>query len=330
MSGMSGRHEQTPQEKASAPVPGRHSATSEPSSSSPSGSPTQNETRRPSTPVTPERQAPTVRPAQPSVEGRPAWTRLGRMGKPRLTRAQLLGTVLTLALGFAIVTQVQQTQDSGLESMRQEDLVQVLDDVSQRSSRLEDQVRELQAQRDALKSGAGDSQAALSQAKQRLDTLQMLAGTAQAQGPGIRLTINDPDGKVTSALLLDTVEELRDAGAEAIQVGPSRVVAQTWFGTQDGHLVAEGVPLTRPYVVLAIGAKDTMASAMNIPGGIVETLRSQGASATVDQVDTVHVDALQTPRTPRYAQPVPQRTSPSSTSSSTNTTPSPTSVGVTG
>lgn len=316
---MSGRHEQTPQEKAVGPVPGRHSA--------PAGTaPAQVETAKPSQSSQPsatvqqETPASTVRAAQPSVEGRPAWTRLGRMGKPRLTRAQLLGTVLTLALGFAIVTQVQQTQDSGLESMRQEDLVQVLDDVSQRSSRLEDQVRELQAQRDALKSGAGDSQAALSQARQRLATLQVLAGTAPAQGPGIRLTINDPAGKVTSALLLDAVEELRDAGAEAIQVGPARVVAQTWFGSQDGHLVADGVPLTRPYVVLAIGDKDTMASAMNIPGGIVETLRSQGASATVDQVDTVHVDALQTPRTPRYAQPAPATTNPGSTSSGTSTT----------
>ena len=43
------------------------------------------------------------------------------------------------------------------------------------------------------------------------------------------LTINDPDNKVTAALLLDALQELRDAGAEAVQIGDVRVVADTWF-----------------------------------------------------------------------------------------------------
>lgn len=66
----------------------------------------------------------------------------------------------------------------------------------------------------------------------------------------------------------------------------------------------------RPFVILAIGDKATLASAMTIPGGIVETVRRQGATAAVEQLDTVRVDALQTPRTPRYARPVPDVATP--------------------
>ena len=259
----------------------------------------------PDRPDAPTPDAPTPGAGQPS-----AWRRLGRTSAPRRTKAQLLAAVLALALGFAIATQVQQTQVGGLETMRQDDLFRVLGDVNQRSSRLDQQVRELQSQRDQLANGAGTSQAAIQQAQRRLDALRLLAGTAPAQGPGIRLTITDPELKVTAPMLLDVLEELRDAGAEVVQYGPNRVTASSFFAAAGTDVQIDGQPLPRPFVILAIGDKQTLASAMSIPGGIVETVRRQGASAAVDQLDTVRVDALQTPRTPRYAQPVPDAATP--------------------
>ena len=47
------------------------------------------------------------------------------------------------------------------------------------------------------------------------------------------MTITDPEGEIERGALLDTVQELRDAGAEVIQVGPVRVVAQTCFTDGD-------------------------------------------------------------------------------------------------
>ena len=261
----------------------------------------------PTPPTSPPPSAPTP------ARGSSSWRRLARAGAPRSTKAQALGAALALALGFAIATQIQQTQDSGLESMRQDDLVRVLDDVSQRSSRLDQQVRELQSQRDALTTGANTSQAAIDQATKQLESLRVLAGTAPAQGPGIKVTISDPTQKVTAAMMLDLLQELRDAGAEVVQYGANRVVASSWFSSSGGQIQVDGQPLTRPFTVLAIGDKATMASALNIPGGIVETLRRADATAGIEQLDTVRIDALQSPRTPRYAQPVPESGTPTST-----------------
>lgn len=254
-----------------------------------------------------QQEPPSPKPA-PARDG--AWRRLARAAVPRSTKAQVLGAFLTVSLGFAIATQVQQTQEGGLDAMRQDDLVRVLDDVSQRSTRLDQQASELQAQRDQLAAGAGSSQAAIDQAKRRLDTLRLLAGTVPAHGPGIRMTIVDPSRQVTAPILLDVLQELRDAGAEVIQFGGTRIVAGSWFGATGTDLQVDGQPLTRPLVVLAVGDAQTMASAMSIPGGIVETIRRQGATATVEQIDPVTVDAVASPRTPRYAQPVPETATP--------------------
>ena len=58
----------------------------------------------------------------------------------------------------------------------------------------------------------------------------MLAGTVPATGPGIRITVEDPEGDLSLNHLLDGIEELRNAGVEAIEINDRvRVIAQTSF-----------------------------------------------------------------------------------------------------
>jgi uncharacterized protein YlxW (UPF0749 family) len=241
-------------------------------------------------------------------EGGGAWRRLARMGRPRATKANALAAVLAILLGFAIVTQVRQTQSQGLESLRQGELVSVLDDVSKRSARLDHDLAELQRTRDELANGSQGDAAALKAARDRLQALRVLTGTVAAHGPGITITIRDPKHGVTAPVLLDAVEELRDAGAEAIQIGPTRVVASTWFGMSGRDIQVDGATLSPPYTVTVIGDPHTLSAAMEIPGGVTETIHQVGAGATITQSKRVVIDALQTAPEHRYARPVPSAT----------------------
>ncbi|WP_048556124.1 DUF881 domain-containing protein [Nostocoides japonicum] len=241
------------------------------------------------------------------------WRTLLRMSRPRATKANALAGILALLLGFAIATQVHQTQSQGLESLREDELVRLLDDVQTDNSRLADEIRTLEAQRDQLANGAAGSSAARAAAEQRVDSLGILAGTVRAKGPGITMRISDPKDGVTSALLLDTVEELRDGGAEAIQIDDVRVVASTYFtDLDDGGVSASDTPLTQPYVITAIGDASTLAAAMAIPGGVTESVKRVGASISVSEEQSVTVDALHTVKQPQYARPVSPATSAAS------------------
>ena len=223
------------------------------------------------------------------------------------SRGQVLVAALLAVLGFAVVVQTRQTQEDGLSSLRQSDLVRIFDNLQQQSARLDEDARKLEETQQDLRSGTDRTAAAEQAARQRLEVLGILAGTLPATGPGIRLRIDDPDDRVTAAMLIDTVQELRDAGAEAIQIGDVRVVANTAFVDGPDSVVADGSELRPPYEFVAIGDAATMRSALGIPGGVLETLRSGGAEGTVDAADTLTVTALRQVKAPQYAQPAPAR-----------------------
>ena len=230
---------------------------------------------------------------------------------PRATRAQAVAAVLCGLLGFAAAVQIRSTQDAGLSGLRQTDLVRILDDVSEREARLQAEARELEDTRDRV--SGNDSLAALEEARDRARVLGILAGTLPARGPGIQLTITDPDREVGASVLLDTLQELRDAGAEAIEVstvgGPAvRVVASTSFvdagGPEDGSGVeVDGTVLEAPYQFSVVGESRTLAAALDIPGGVLDVLAQRGAQGVVTQEQTVVISSLRATPSPRYARP---------------------------
>lgn len=253
--------------------------------------------------MTENKPAPTGSPEAEDETVRTGWSRLWRAARPRLTRANAYITVLAALLGFAMVAQVHETHSSGLENLRQEDLVALLDGVNQQSLKLSKEADQLTTTKNQLKGSAGD-QAALKAATQRLQTLGILAGTLPATGPGIRMTIADPKGAVQPSDLLNAVEELRDAGAEAMQLNSVRVVADTYFAQSAGKgMVVDGKKIKPPYVLSAIGDPHTMSTAMAIPGGVVDSLKQLDADPTITSTQHVGVTALRAASTPRYARP---------------------------
>jgi uncharacterized protein YlxW (UPF0749 family) len=227
------------------------------------------------------------------------------------SRGQVVVALLVGVMGFAAVVQVRASEEDLLARARRADLVQILDGLTQRSERLETQVRELEQTRRDLLSGADTRQTAIDQASDRARQLGVLTGTAPATGPGIVLTVGDPSGAIPASVLLSTVQELRDAGAEAIQItggndAAVRVVASTYFLDTARGVDLQGVRLEPPYTITAIGDPPTLDTALNIPGGVVEEVTNEGGRATIRQEDELTVDVLHEPAEPQYARPAPE------------------------
>ncbi|KZM77312.1 hypothetical protein A0J59_17755 [Cellulosimicrobium sp. I38E] len=230
---------------------------------------------------------------------------LGRALRPRASRSQIVVGVLCALLGFALVVQVSQTQEDQLSSLRQSDLVRLLDDVTQRSGELEDQVSSLESTRDELQSGSGRERAALELAEQQAETLGILSGRLPAEGPGVEIEVVEGAEALDAFALFNVLEELRNAGAEAMEVNGVRLVASSYFEDSADGVVVDGQTITSPYRWNVIGDPSTLETALEIPGGAMASLRADGARTTITQQDRVEVAATVEPGAPQYATPVP-------------------------
>jgi uncharacterized protein YlxW (UPF0749 family) len=221
----------------------------------------------------------------------------------------VLAALLCLLLGVAIVTQVRRNESGdALETARPADLVVLLDSLRQREATLNTEVAELQQTLDTLQKSGSSDQAAIENAQARLAALAIMTGTVGAVGPGVTMTIDDPGHGVAPEAMLDVINELRAAGAEVIEVRDAqlgvRIGVDSWVAGAPGALEFDGKILTQPYSVLAIGDPPTLAAAMNIPGGAVDSVKRVGGTMTVQQADRVDVTALRQPKPRQYAQPV--------------------------
>ncbi|MGI8577359.1 MAG: DUF881 domain-containing protein [Nocardioidaceae bacterium] len=221
-------------------------------------------------------------------------------------RAQVLVALLLAALGFAAAVQIRLTHSNNdFAGQRREDLVVLLDSLSSATDRAQSQLSDLEQTRRQLQSSSASRTAAIAEERKHIQVLQILAGTLPAAGPGVTISITDPDGTITAAVLLNGIEELRDAGAEAIQInGSVRVVASTAVTDAGGPIVAGGVKLSPPYVVEAIGSSHTLSEAVVFPGGLADEVKSLGGTVTVHEAADVDVTALHKVTPPEYSHPV--------------------------
>src|SRR5665647_2816580 len=155
---------------------------------------------------------------QRQPEPRSAWRTLAHSFAPRGSRGQIITGLLCALLGFALVVQVQANRSEGLSSLRQDEL-----------GTLRPQVGDLGAQRTELVTGSDTERAAREAAAARAEVQGILAGELPAVGPGVELIIREPDQPIPAPVLYNVLEELRNAGAEAIQVGDQRLTASSYF-----------------------------------------------------------------------------------------------------
>ncbi|MEI2818971.1 MAG: DUF881 domain-containing protein [Marmoricola sp.] len=221
------------------------------------------------------------------------------------SRNQLMSALLVGLLGFAMVTQVTSYQARDAYSgLRASELVQVLNGLNVENRRAEQEVSKLEKDKDRLLNSTRKSQVAVDAAKEEAITLGILAGTLPAQGPGLRITVTNQANRLTLNHLLDGIQELRDAGAEAMEFNDTvRVVASTWFDSNESGIVVDGRRLSSPYIIDVIGDPETLGPALQVPGGFVFDVESDQGTVKIEQLDKVVVGSIITLKSPDFAQP---------------------------
>jgi uncharacterized protein YlxW (UPF0749 family) len=105
---------------------------------------------------------------------------------------------------------------------------------------------------------------------EELNKVRIINGLVEVSGAGVEVSLDGPVGVVD---VQDLINELRNAGAEALTVNRERLTLYSVIAsTEDGVMAVNGAQLSRPYILQAIGQPETMETALLREGGLIATL----------------------------------------------------------
>lgn len=205
----------------------------------------------------------------------------------------ILILVIFVVFGTALVTQVRAQRTDPLDTLSDQDLVQILGELDQRETALQDQRDALMQQTLDLDNQA-DAQAKAQEAAQKAAfQAQVAAGLVPVKGPGIILQIDTPESvSLPASLFITIMTELRNSGAEAIEVNGNRLTLDSWFAVADGNAIVDGEVIRPPYIWRAVGTEETLSSALEIRGGAAAQIRAYGADVDIERDEEVNITVV--------------------------------------
>ena len=132
----------------------------------------------------------------------------------------------------------------------------------------------------------------------------MLLGTAKVQGPGIEITLSDNNAAANEGLgfinpsdvlvhyqdILQVVNALNNAGAEAISVNGQRIITTSALSCEGVVIKVNGEKITSPVVIKAIGSQGLLYGSLTMAGGYLSILKDYGVLVDVKQVDNLKIE----------------------------------------
>lgn len=191
-----------------------------------------------------------------------------------------LVALVAMATGFVLTGQIKaQLLTPSNEVGRYQALVRSVQDLEATNADYRRQIAGLRAEIDALEAQAAGRSEQTQALRSEVDDLRAHAGLVAMHGPGVEVDLRNgvpgpgPGGSngylVNYQDVQDVVNLLYAQGAEAVAVNGRRITPLTSFSGSAGEVVLDqGPPLSSPLVVLAIGDRNRMQTALDNPSSL--------------------------------------------------------------
>jgi uncharacterized protein YlxW (UPF0749 family) len=203
----------------------------------------------------------------------------GRIGRTSIFAVALL-------IGMLGVGQLRsQARPTQISSLSAQELSTLIETLTRRNRELRTGLTDIREQLREYRVAGSQGQSAIDVSREDLRRITAFGGLAPVEGQGIVL---DVDGDLDAIAVNDLINELRNAGAEAIAVDDVRITARSVAVQGPLTLQIDGVKIGRHFVLRAIGSPDGLSAAIQRPGGIISQLKLV-VLATIDLFQTESV-----------------------------------------
>ncbi|MEO8250878.1 MAG: DUF881 domain-containing protein [Chloroflexota bacterium] len=217
--------------------------------------------------------------------------------------ARISFMLVAMLIGVLAVGQLNaHARPSEVSNLSAQELSTLIETLTARNRELRTGLADIREQLREYELSGPQSQSTLQVSREDLRRITAFGGLAAVDGQGIEM---DVDGSLDAIALNDLVNELRNAGAEAIAVDNVRITARSVAIQGPSSLEIDGVAVGRRLSLKAIGSPDGLLGAMQRPGGIISQLKLViRATIQVRQVDALELPATKLLLMPAVGKPI--------------------------
>lgn len=185
--------------------------------------------------------------------------------------------ILTMVM-FTQFKTVDETDITAIETMRETELRSELASWKAKYEEIEAKIDENENRINEYKTELENDANASTILENEVKEAESYLGKTNLQGEGIVVTLKDNDTRdIIHSDLLDLINELNIAGAEAISINDERIVSTSEVVLVNNTMILVNTKrVAGPYVVKAIGDKQYLQSALTIKDGYVDLIKSDG------------------------------------------------------
>lgn len=218
-------------------------------------------------------------------------------------RNQVTIAAVCFVLGLLVIVQLRaQTVGSPLAQLSSQDLTVLVANLNGRNDQLRREVATLERDLETLTTSEARGEISIDDLRAELGRVRAYAGLDPVVGSGIAVTVSGP---IDAAGLEDLLNELRNAGAEAVAIAGVRAVPGLAVVGSAGDVTLDGTPIGDPIDLVAVGAPDKLTGSLTRSGGVIAQLAATQPDVvvTVTPMDRLELPASGRDLLPDHGQP---------------------------
>jgi len=206
-------------------------------------------------------------------------------------------TIICIILGIMIAWQYKSTNYNqsliSFENKRTEELKNDLILLQKRNNELSETLKKLSEDYKLLENSMTNDSDLANYYKTKLEKAKIFAGFVDVKGKGVIVTIDNSEyARVHEDDVLDVVNELRAAGAQAISVNDERIVAMSEIRQAGKYIMINSRQMSAPFEIKAISEPGELERALMLINGVVERLKNWQLKITVDGMEEIIISAI--------------------------------------
>lgn len=233
------------------------------------------------------------------------------MNKNKITISVILGMVciILVAVMFAQFKSVEETNITGIEMAREEELKTMLSNWKTKYEEIEEKLIDTQVKISEYQKKIESNEQSSELLDEELEQTNLLVGKTNVIGQGIIVTLQDNEEvEIQASDLRKLINELKLAGAEAISINNQRVLNMTEIVDVDGTILINKDRVVSPYTVKAIGDQTYLSSAISLKNsGFIDTYRKLGKTVEMsieNRISILSYNSRKNQLEQKYAQEV--------------------------